>query len=68
MKSIIDFQDNYSSAIEKKNLAECSERSARNFMADIFGDKDVDSINDKDKERIKEFVQQIYAEWDEEDE
>jgi hypothetical protein len=33
-------------------------------LEDIFGDKEIDSINDKDKERIKAFVKQIYDEWE----
>jgi len=68
VKSMIDFQDMYSSAVEKKNLAECGEQSARDFMIDIFGDEDIDAINDKDKSCIRDFVQQIYKQWDAEEE
>ena len=64
VKSMIDFQDMYSTSVEKKNIAELGEQSARDFMTDIFGDEDIDSINDKDKVRIRDFVQQIYKEWD----
>lgn len=66
-KEIIDLQDSYHAAVEAKQLAKIGEKSAHDFLEDIFGDRDIDTINDKDKERIKAFVKQIYAEWDAEE-
>ena len=55
-KEIIDLQNNYHGAIEAKNLA--------NVLEEIFGDREVYTINDKDKERIKVFVRSIVDEWE----
>ena len=63
-KDIIDLQGKYHAAIEGKNLAKIGEKTAYGFLEDIFGDREIDSINDKDKERIKAFVKQIYDDWE----
>ncbi len=62
-KDIIDLQGKYHAAIEGKILAKIGEKTAYDFLEDIFGDREIDSINDKDKDRIKAFVKQIYDEW-----
>ena len=63
-KDIIDLQGKYHAAIEEKNLAKIGEKTAYDFLEDIFGDREIDSINDKDRDRIKAFVKQIYDEWE----
>ena len=61
---VISLQDTVSRLKSKAQIAESSEESARDFLEEVFGDRDPESINDKDKERIKVFVQSIFAEWD----
>jgi transcriptional regulator with XRE-family HTH domain len=61
-KEIIDLQNNYHGAIEAKNLAKIGEKVAHDFLEEMFGDREVYTINDKDKERIKAFVRSIQDE------
>ena len=63
-KDIIDLQNNYHGAIEAKNLAKIGEKEAHDFLEEMFGDREVYTINDKDKERIKAFVRSIQDEWE----
>ena len=63
-KEIIDLQNNYHGAIEAKNLAKIGEKEAHDVLEEIFGDREVYTINDKDKERIKVFVRSIVDEWE----
>jgi hypothetical protein len=62
VKAVIDLQEGYQNQKYKVVEAEKSEESARNFLGDIFGDKSIDYINDRDKQRIKDFVLGIYME------
>ena len=52
-------------ANERRNIAESNLEAMEDFLQDVLGDYDIHTINDKDKERIKEFVKGIMAEWDE---
>ena len=63
-KEIIDLQNNYHGAIEAKNLAKIGEQEAHDILEEMFGDREVYTINDKDKERIKAFVRSITDEWE----
>lgn len=45
--------------LEYQNYAEIREKSARDFLQEVFGDEYIDTINDEDKQKIKEFVQQL---------
>ena len=63
-KEIIDLQNNYHGAIEAKNLAKIGEKEAHDVLEEMFGDREVYTINDKDKERIKAFVRSIQDEWE----
>lgn len=65
VKEVINLQDALSNARSRECLAKVGQKSAEDFLEDIFGDREIDSINDADKERIRAFVAQIYAEWDE---
>ena len=61
---VISLQDTVTHLREKTRIAESSEESARDYLEEVFGDREPENINDKDKERIKAFVQSIFAEWD----
>jgi hypothetical protein len=63
---IINLQDRYHREAEKARLCQISEAEMQKFVEDVFGDPDAYAINDKDKQRIKEFVRQIEAEWEKE--
>lgn len=65
VKAIIDLQDDYSKALECQNCAEIGEKAARDFLQEVFGDEEIDTINDEDKQKIKEFVQQLMEKWEE---
>ena len=63
-KEIIDLQNDYHGAIEAKNLAKIGEQEAHDILEEMFGDREVYTINDNDKERIKAFVRSIQDEWE----
>lgn len=65
VKAVIDLQDDYSKALEYQNHAEIREKSARDFLQEVFEDEYIDTINDEDKQKIKEFVQQLMKKWEE---
>lgn len=65
VKAVIDLQDDYSKALEYQNYAEIREKSARDFLQEVFEDEYIDTINDEDKQKIKEFVQQLMKKWEE---
>lgn len=64
-KAVIDLQEDYSKALEYQSYAEIGEKAARDFLQEIFGDEEIDTINDEDKQKIKEFVQQLMEKWEE---
>ncbi len=64
---IINLQSNYHKEAEKARLCKIGEEEMQDFVTDIFGDKEAYTINDKDKQRIREFVRQIEAEWEKND-
>ena len=65
---IINLQDRYHREAEKARLCQIGEEEIQKFVEDVFGDPDAYTINDKDKQRIKEFVRQSEAEWEQEEE
>ena len=67
VKEAVDLQARYRRAIENEDLAKCGEKYARDFLEDVFGDRDIDSINDSDKERFRELYKKIQKEWDEQE-
>lgn len=67
VKAVIDLQARYRGAIETADLAKFGEKCARDFLEDVFGDRDIDSINDSDKERFRELYKKIRKEWDEQE-
>lgn len=64
VKAIIDIQENYSNAKERMNLSESSEREARDFLKDIFGDEDVDSLPEEQKVKIRDYVSGLLEDLD----
>ena len=64
VKEVINLQSALSDSRNKENIAKLGQESAEDFLEDIFGDRDIESINEKDKERVRAFVAEIYAEWD----
>ena len=67
VKEAVDLQARYRGAIETADLAKCGEECARDFLEDVFGDRDIDSINHSDKERFRELYKKIQKEWDEQE-
>lgn len=68
VQEVISLQINYHSACQQRNFEKFIQESQKEYLLDVFGDEEPYSINDKDKQRIKEFVQSIFAEWDKEQE
>ncbi len=68
VQEVISLQMNYHSACAQRNIEKSIQESQKEYLLDVFGDEEPYSINDKDKQRIKEFVQSIFAEWDKEQE
>lgn len=65
IRAVMELQEKYHRANERRNLAEISEKEMRDFLQDVFGDEEPHTINDKDKARIRDFVQNLMKEWDE---
>ena len=68
VQEVITLQSNYHKACEQRNYEKSIQECQREYLLDVFGDEEPYSINDKDKQRIKEFVQSIFTEWDKENE
>jgi hypothetical protein len=64
VQEVITLQSNYHKACEQRNYEKSIQEEQKDFLLDMFGDEEPYSINDKDKQRIKEFVQSIFKEWD----
>lgn len=62
VKAIADIQMDYSNARSKQKLAKQSEENTREFLADIFGDEEPESLSDEHKQKIKDFVAEISKE------
>ena len=67
VKEVIDLKQDYYNALYRRSIAEQSEKDARGFLEECFGDSEIDNINDADKERIIALCKQIEAEWEETD-
>ena len=65
VKSIIDIQADYQLAIVKKELAEIGEQEMRDFLTEIFGDEEPETLNNEYKRKIKESVGIILKEMEE---
>lgn len=67
VKAVIDLQGKCRSAEDKVRYLKEIDEGREEFLTDIFGDPEPETINEKDKKRIKEFVQGIMAEWEQEE-
>lgn len=65
VKEVIDLKQDYYNALYRRSIAEQSEKDARDFLHECFGDSEIDDINGADKERIIALCKQIEAEWEE---
>ncbi len=66
VKEVIDTQGAVHSANESAYLAKVGEEEARDFLEDIFGDRDAYCFNDEIKARIREAVRKIEEDWEKE--
>ena len=66
VKEVINLQSKYHHAEERRWLAESNEKEKIEFVLDIFGEEDPETLNDEIKERVKKAVKEIIAEWDKE--
>lgn len=67
VKAIADIQNDLANARESAHLARVSEESMREFLTDIFGDEEPETLNEEYKNRIREFVQGLLKEMDDDD-
>jgi hypothetical protein len=52
VKEIIKLQGEYRREKELRKYAKLSEKDARDYLEELFGDREPECINDKDRERI----------------
>lgn len=64
VKAIADIQNDLANARSDAHLARVSEQSMREFIVDIFGDEEPETLNEEYKKRIREFVQGLLKEID----
>ena len=64
VKEIIDLQNDYCGMVFKAEYAERDEKDARDFLQECFGDREIDSINEGDRERILSLCNKIRQEWE----
>lgn len=62
-KALIDIQELYTRSVETSLSDRCERQEMRDFLTEIFGDSEIECINDSDKEKIKKFVQEIEESW-----
>ena len=67
VKAIADIQNDLANARSDAHLARVSEQSMRDFLTDIFGDEEPETLNEEYKKRIREFVQGILKDIDDGD-
>jgi hypothetical protein len=65
VQEIIDLMSNYYIASENCDYMAASDKQARDFLEECFGDRTIDDINEDDKKRIIELCQKIKREWEE---
>lgn len=57
--AVINIQTDYQVAIEKREYAELSESEMKEFLEDIFGTEEPETLNDEYKHKIREFVAEL---------
>lgn len=68
VQEVIELQSSYHHIKEMKEFAEYSEKEARAVLLDIFGDEELDSLNDDDYTKIKAFCAELRKKWEDDDE
>ena len=64
VKEVIDMKQDYYNALYRRSIAEQSEKDARDFLQECFGDREIDSINEEDRDRILFLCNKIRREWE----
>lgn len=62
VKAIIDIQEMYVHAKEVVEFAESGENKARDFLGEVFGDRNIECVNNEYKNEIKAFVKKLLEE------
>ena len=65
VKEIIDLQNDFYGMALKAELAQRDADDARDFLQQCFGDREIDSINEEDRNRILFLCNKIKCEWEE---
>lgn len=65
IKEIVDLKIDYYRAVERAKISQMSEKDARDFLEECFGDREIDSINEDDRKRILSLCNKIIHEWEE---
>ena len=66
VKCVIDLQSECYRQQENAKFARMDQKSAEDFLQDIFGDRDIDLLNEELKTKLKAYVQQLFDEWENE--
>lgn len=64
VKEIIDLQNDFYGTVFRAEYAERDEKDARDFLQQCFGDREIDSINEEDRNRILFLCNKIRQEWE----
>lgn len=62
VKEIIDLQNDFYGTVFKAEFAKRDADDARNFLQECFGDREIDSINEEDRNRILSLCNKIRQE------
>ena len=65
VKEIIDLQNDFYCMAFKAEFAQKDADGARDFLQECFGDREIDSINEGDRDRILFLCNKIRREWEE---
>lgn len=64
VKEIIDLQNDFYGMAFKAEFAQRDADDARGFLQQCFGDREIDSINEEDRNRILFLCNKIRQEWE----
>lgn len=64
VKEIIDLQNDFYGTVFKAEFAKRDADDARDFLQECFGDREIDSINEEDRNRILFLCNKIRQEWE----
>jgi len=64
VKEIIDLKNDFYGTVFRAEYAEKDEKDARDFLQECFGDREIDSINEGDRDRILFLCNKIRREWE----